>query len=90
MCQDKLYDIAQKMGEAIAKMHDANIMHGDLTTSNMMIRSGSESLVMIDFGLSFISAMSEDRAVDLYVLERAFQSTHPLHDHVVSIQLEMK
>jgi TP53 regulating kinase-like protein len=32
---------------------------------------------MIDFGLSSNSQMVEDRAVDLYVLERAFISTHP-------------
>lgn len=32
---------------------------------------------MIDFGLSFTSTLAEDKAVDLYVLERAFSSTHP-------------
>ena len=32
---------------------------------------------MIDFGLSYICLMDEDKAVDLYVLERAIQSTHP-------------
>ncbi|TEB17868.1 hypothetical protein FA13DRAFT_1804218 [Coprinellus micaceus] len=34
-------------------------------------------LVLIDFGLSFVSTLVEDKAVDLYVLERAFASTHP-------------
>lgn len=33
--------------------------------------------VLIDFGLSYVSALVEDKAVDLYVLERAFASTHP-------------
>ena len=32
---------------------------------------------MIDFGLSYVSTLAEDKAVDLYVLERAFASTHP-------------
>jgi len=32
---------------------------------------------MIDFGLSYSSTLPEDMAVDLYVLERAFLSTHP-------------
>jgi TP53 regulating kinase-like protein len=32
---------------------------------------------MIDFGLSYTSSLAEDKAVDLYVLERAFLSTHP-------------
>lgn len=32
---------------------------------------------MIDFGLSFVSGKVEDKAVDFYVLKRAFISTHP-------------
>ncbi len=32
---------------------------------------------MIDFGLSFVSGKIEDKAVDIYVLKRAFISTHP-------------
>jgi TP53 regulating kinase-like protein len=32
---------------------------------------------LIDFGLSYNSGLVEDKAVDLYVLERAFASTHP-------------
>lgn len=71
------------IGREIAKMHLADIIHGDLTTSNLMLRrQGSPDsppeLVIIDFGLSSSSPMHEDRAVDLYVLERAFASTHPV------------
>jgi TP53 regulating kinase-like protein len=33
--------------------------------------------VLIDFGLAYNSNLVEDKAVDLYVLERAFASTHP-------------
>ncbi|KAH7925757.1 kinase-like protein [Leucogyrophana mollusca] len=65
------------IGTEIAKMHLADIIHGDLTTSNMMLRRGPNDLVLIDFGLSYHSALIEDKAVDLYVLERAFASTHP-------------
>ncbi|KAF8639059.1 hypothetical protein AX17_001755 [Amanita inopinata Kibby_2008] len=75
------------IGKELAKMHKADIVHGDLTTSNMMLRhpssvpvrdsQGSTELVMIDFGLAFQSTLVEDKAVDLYVLERAFASTHP-------------
>lgn len=68
------------IGIEIAKMHKADVVHGDLTTSNMMLRKmpgDSAQLVLIDFGLSFNSASVEDKAVDLYVLERAFSSTHP-------------
>ncbi|KAJ7199741.1 kinase-like domain-containing protein [Mycena haematopus] len=88
----KEYDIPvdalmQLIGQEIAKMHLANVIHGDLTTSNMMLRHPSSfksrhptlstELVLIDFGLSFHSSLVEDKAVDLYVLERAFSSTHP-------------
>lgn len=42
---------------------------------------------MIDFGLSFVSGKIEDKAVDMYVLKRAFISTHPgseaLFDRVI-------
>jgi len=71
------------IGNELAKMHLADIIHGDLTTSNMMLRHPSSTvnsktqLVLIDFGLSYQSNLTEDKAVDLYVLERAFSSTHP-------------
>ncbi|KAG5641384.1 hypothetical protein DXG03_005366 [Asterophora parasitica] len=74
------------VGIELAKMHAADIIHGDLTTSNMMLRHPasyaanpkvSTQLVLIDFGLSYHSSLVEDKAVDLYVLERAFSSTHP-------------
>ncbi|KAF8632703.1 hypothetical protein AX15_001727, partial [Amanita polypyramis BW_CC] len=70
------------IGQELARMHKADIIHGDLTTSNMMLRhpsgfGGRTELVLIDFGLAFQSALVEDKAVDLYVLERAFASTHP-------------
>jgi tRNA A-37 threonylcarbamoyl transferase component Bud32 len=83
-------------------MHLADVIHGDLTTSNMMLRHPSSfasrhptlrtelvsvrlhyflppltTQVLIDFGLSYHSTLVEDKAVDLYVLERAFSSTHP-------------
>jgi TP53 regulating kinase-like protein len=70
--------IKVEVGRLLAKLHAANIVHGDLTTSNIMVRDGlSNSLALIDFGLSYSSTMVEDKAVDLYVLERAFISTHP-------------
>ncbi|KAL0565952.1 serine/threonine-protein kinase bud32 [Marasmius crinis-equi] len=80
-------EIMKLVGTEIAKMHKADVIHGDLTTSNMMLRRPSSfetsqpnlltELVLIDFGLAFQSTLTEDKAVDLYVLERAFSSTHP-------------
>lgn len=77
----ELQRLAELTGRILAKMHDGDVIHGDLTTSNMLLRrsaDGSElELVLIDFGLSYISALAEDKGVDLYVLEKAFLSTHP-------------
>jgi TP53 regulating kinase-like protein len=81
------------------------VCHGDLTTSNLMVRTSSTStsssdtstqassrqeqisqgsgvdlsgeIYLIDFGLTTASIQDEDKAVDLYVLERAFAATHP-------------
>lgn len=69
--------IARSIGISIARMHRTDIIHGDLTTSNMLLRHSLDQLVLIDFGLAYISALVEDKAVDLYVLERAIGSTHP-------------
>ncbi|GAV78381.1 Pkinase domain-containing protein [Cephalotus follicularis] len=74
--EERLEDIATQIGDAIGKLHDGGLIHGDLTTSNMLIRSGTNQLVLIDFGLSFTSTLPEDKAVDLYVLERALVSMH--------------
>jgi TP53 regulating kinase-like protein len=69
-----------KVGGAIGKMHEVSVVHGDLTTSNLMVKGDGTTgnVVIIDFGLGVQSGQDEDRAVDLYVLERAFVSTHPL------------
>lgn len=67
--------VLDKLGKTIALIHKNGIIHGDLTTSNFIIVN-SNDLIPIDFGLSSFSTTSEDRAVDLYVLERAFLSTH--------------
>ncbi|KFV75272.1 TP53-regulating kinase, partial [Dryobates pubescens] len=74
-----LLALAEKMGELLARMHDEDLIHGDLTTANILLRPPIEKLdlVLIDFGLSFISGLPEDKGVDLYVLEKAFLSTHP-------------
>nr|XP_031543831.1 EKC/KEOPS complex subunit TP53RK [Vicugna pacos] len=74
-----LLGLAKTIGQVLARMHDEDLIHGDLTTSNMLLKPPLEQLniVLIDFGLSFISGLPEDKGVDLYVLEKAFLSTHP-------------
>ncbi|KXG38503.2 hypothetical protein SORBI_3001G244700 [Sorghum bicolor] len=74
--EERLNDIATQIGNAVGKLHDGGLVHGDLTTSNMIIKNSNYQLVLIDFGLSFTSTIPEDKAVDLYVLERALISMH--------------
>ncbi|KAI9275850.1 tp53rk protein-like protein [Phascolomyces articulosus] len=80
--------MAEKIGTSLAKMHAQDVVHGDLTTSNLMLRDNNGSLVVIDFGLSYVSVLPEDKAVDLYVLERAFSSTHPKTEDLFASILE--
>jgi len=81
-------ELAASIGGVLAKLHTNNIVHGDLTTSNMMLRDNG-SLVLLDFGLSYSSSQVEDKAVDLYVLERALSSTHPNSDFLAGKILEV-
>lgn len=74
-----LYTVCQQLGELLSWIHSIGIIHGDLTTSNIMIESGSTSprLTLIDYGLSSISHTVENKSVDLYVLQRTFNASHP-------------
>ena len=74
--EEELNRYCFKIGETVARLHNHNLIHGDLTTSNFMIEGGTGDLVVIDFGLTSVSTSAEDMGVDLYVLERAFISTH--------------
>jgi TP53 regulating kinase-like protein len=74
-------------GAAIAALHDAGLTHGDLTTSNAM-RARDGGVVLIDFGLGAAKATAEDKAVDLYVLERALASTHADPDALLAAVLD--
>ncbi|KPI88336.1 putative protein kinase [Leptomonas seymouri] len=119
--------LLRSMGVVVAMLHNANMVHGDLTTSNFIstfkqpaaeaapkpkashdtklegaqpcvaaaedargLSASSTSsssathalptaqdIVVLDFGLISDKYSAEERAVDLYVLERAIASTHP-------------
>ena len=64
----------RKMGSAAAKLHSAGIMHGDLTTANVIVRDGG--LVFVDFGLSVHSTRVEDHAVDLRLIKETITGAH--------------
>lgn len=75
-------ELLTQMGSLIGHLHNGDIIHGDLTTSNFMVRDIDRSVVVIDFGLVKDSTNAEERAVDLYVLERAVISAHPYLSNV--------
>ena len=92
---EELRRFMRSVGEAVGRLHQVGVVHGDLTTSNMMLRPSepgggvlSGDIVLIDFGLASVSILVEDRAVDLYVLERAFGSTHPRAEDIFNEVLE--
>lgn len=67
-------ELAKEIGKIVGVLHSSGIIHGDLTTSNMILRNGK--IFLVDFGLAFHSTSVEDRAVDLHLLEQAYMSTH--------------
>ena len=73
----KQLEICKKIGENVAKLHSKNIIHGDLTTSNMILKNNK--VYFIDFGLGFISHKYEDKAVDLHLLKHALEAKHFKH-----------
>jgi TP53 regulating kinase-like protein len=102
--EEELVGLMRRIGSAVGRMHGVGIVHGDLTTSNLMLRPWERGAVnvhsneqgkgmlegeimLIDFGLASQSSADEDRAVDLYVLERAFGSTHPRAESLLSEML---
>ncbi|KAI5369307.1 Putative tyrosine-protein kinase, active [Septoria linicola] len=94
---DRVKGLLTRIGEAVGRLHACGVIHGDLTTSNMMLRRNASDqreselngeIVLIDFGLASQAQQEEERAVDLYVLERAFGSTHPKEEEMFGVVLE--
>ena len=73
-CDEKIGQISMKLGESISKLHNSNIIHNDLTTSNMLLRGNT--VFFIDFGLGITSTRVEDKAMDLVVLKKALIAAH--------------
>jgi Kae1-associated kinase Bud32 len=76
-------DVYGKIGKAIASLHKNGMVHGDLTTSNMILKSDEKKgedlnmkLYIIDFGLGKFSQKIEDQAIDLFLLYEALKAAH--------------
>ncbi len=76
----EIVDTAQRhhclvsLGRIVATLHDAGIIHGDLTTSNVILVNSVPYL--FDFGLGFTSTRLEDKAVDLSLFRHALENKH--------------
>jgi TP53 regulating kinase-like protein len=68
-------ELCVRIGVLIGKMHRHGVVHGDLTTSNMIL-SGEGKIFLVDFGLGEKNSEVEARGVDLHLMKRALQSTH--------------
>ncbi|HKU50189.1 MAG TPA: KEOPS complex kinase/ATPase Bud32 [Nitrososphaera sp.] len=69
-------ELCIEIGKYSALLHAANIIHGDLTTSNFIVSGRNHRLVLIDFGLAFYSERIEDAATDIRLIKEAFTSAH--------------
>jgi Kae1-associated kinase Bud32 len=74
-------NLSEQIGSLVAELHMAGIIHGDLTTSNLIFFN--DRIYMIDFGLAFNDSSIEARGVDVHVLFQTFESTH--RDHGILI-----
>ncbi len=77
LSEDERRTLFRAIGKKAGLLHGAGIVHGDLTTSNI-IQSG-ERVVFIDFGLGEMSTETEKRGVDLNLMYRMLTSTHFQH-----------
>ena len=71
----RIRGVSKEIGESVARLHSVDIVHGDLTTSNMILDEEGE-IYFIDFGLAAKSEKTEDKAMDLVVFKKMLQSTH--------------
>jgi Kae1-associated kinase Bud32 len=81
--EKKQFKIMQQIGKQVELLHKNNIIHGDLTTSNIIRKTNNPEKskekttpYIIDFGLGFISTKIEDKAVDLHLIKQALEAKH--------------
>jgi len=73
--QPTLLSLSHDFGKLIALLHEGNIVHGDPTTSNIIVSNNSR-LWIVDFGLAETNATIEMKGVDLHLIHRALETTH--------------
>lgn len=71
----KLKSLCNEFGKLIGLLHEGDMVHGDPTTSNVLVDRSSK-MWLIDFGLAELNATVEMKGVDLHLMKRAFETTH--------------
>jgi TP53 regulating kinase-like protein len=74
LSEEECWSLFKLIGKMAGYLHLAGIIHGDLTTSNMI--KMRDRVVFIDFGLGEVSSESEKRGVDVNLMRRMLSSTH--------------
>jgi len=73
--------VGEMIGEGLCKLHENNIVHGDLTTSNLIF--DGERVYFFDFGLGGHSRRVEDMATDLRTFKQSLESAHHKHANTI-------
>jgi len=73
--EETRFELCVTIGELIGKLHRHSLIHGDLTTSNMILNPQGK-IYFVDFGLGEKNDEVEAQGVDLHLMKRALQSTH--------------
>jgi TP53 regulating kinase-like protein len=73
--EERRHEICASIGKLIGKLHSHGLIHGDLTTSNMILNPEGKTY-FVDFGLGEKNSEVEAQGVDLHLIKRALQSTH--------------
>lgn len=74
---ERLKEVFIEIGRLVGLLHKGGIVHGDLTTSNMLLQKNR--IFFIDFGLSEYTYDIEARGVDIHLMRRALESSHHMY-----------
>ncbi len=72
----------EQVGELLARLHAAGLVHGDPTVRN--IRVDGDQLYLIDFGLGYHSDSPEDFAMDLHIFEQSITGHDIAYDRATA------
>lgn len=75
-------ELSRAAGVLVGRLHRGGLVHGDLTTSNMIVRRGV--IYLIDFGLSFWDETLEARGVDVHVYYKTLVSSNEGHEALMA------